>query len=137
MRRELLDILIVDDQAGVRYLLDIVIREAGHRVHTAQNGLEAVEFARSIRPDLVFMDVRMPLMGGLEALGKIKAISPETDVIIMTAYGSEDTVSQAMENGALCCIAKPFDVDEIKELLVEFRWKRANSRVSAAGGCIY
>jgi len=137
MRRELLDILIVDDQAGVRYLLDIVIREAGHRVHTAQNGLEAVEFARSIRPDLVFMDVRMPLMGGLEALGKIKAISPETDVIIMTAYGSEDTVSQAMEKGALCCISKPFDVDEIKELLVEFRWKRANSRVSAAGGCIY
>lgn len=137
MRRELLDILIVDDQAGVRYLLDIVIREAGHRVHTAQNGLEAVEFVRSNHPDFVFMDVRMPLMGGLEALGKIKDISPETDVIIMTAYGSEDTVSQAMEKGALCCIAKPFDVDEIKELLVEFRWKRANFRVSTAGGSIY
>lgn len=137
MRREPLNILIVDDQAGVRYLLDIVVREAGHRSHTAQNGLEAIEFARSIRPHLVFMDVRMPLMGGLEALGKIKAISPETEVIIMTAYGSEDTVSQALEQGALCCIAKPFDVDKIKELLMEFLWKRANSRVTAAGGCVF
>lgn len=137
MRREPLDILIVDDQAGVRYLLDIVVREAGHRAHTAQNGLEAIEMARSIRPNLIFMDVRMPLMGGLEALGKIKAITPETDVIIMTAYGSEETVSQAMQKGALCCIAKPFDVDEIKELLVEFKWKRANSRVTAAGGCVF
>lgn len=137
MSRECLEVLIVDDQAGVRYLLDIVVREAGHRVHTAQNGLEAVEFARSIRPDLIFMDVRMPLMGGLEALGKIKVVSPKTDVIIMTAYGSEETVSQAMENGALCCIAKPFDVDEIKELLMNFSWKCANSMVSAAGGCVF
>lgn len=67
-----MDILVVDDQPGVRYLLDIVIKEVGHRVHTAQNGLEAVEKVRAIRPNLVFMDVRMPLMGGLEALGKIK-----------------------------------------------------------------
>jgi two-component system response regulator (stage 0 sporulation protein F) len=134
MRREPLDILIVDDQAGVRYLLDIVVREAGHRVHTAQNGLEAVEYARNAHPDLVFMDVRMPLMGGLEALGRIKAVSPETEVIIMTAYGSEETVSQAMEKGALCCIAKPFDVDEIKALLMEYKWKSANARISMAGG---
>lgn len=133
MRREPLNILIVDDQAGVRYLLDIVVREAGHRAHTAQNGLEAVELARTIRPDLVFMDVRMPLMGGLEALGKIKATNPETDVIIMTAYGSEETVTLAMQLGALCCIAKPFDVDEIKEILVEYKWKRANRSVAAAG----
>ncbi|MCL6635648.1 MAG: response regulator [Peptococcaceae bacterium] len=133
MRREPLDILIVDDQAGVRYLLDILVREAGHRAHTAQNGLEAVELARTVRPDLVFMDVRMPLMGGLEALGKIKALIPETDVIIMTAFGSEETISQAMQEGALCCIAKPFDVDEIKEILAEYRWRRANSGIAAAG----
>lgn len=134
--REPLNVLIVDDQAGVRYLLDIVAREAGYRSHTAQNGLEAIEVARSIRPDLVFMDVRMPLMGGLEALGIIKAMTPETEVIIMSAYGSDETVAQAMQKGALCCIAKPFDVDEIKELLVEFRWKRANVKVTMAGGFV-
>jgi len=128
-----LDVLIVDDQAGVRYLLDIVVREAGHSARTAQNGLEAVELARAARPDLVFMDVRMPLMGGLEALGKIKAMAPETVVIIMTAYSSEETVTQAMQMGALCCIAKPFDVDEIKDILVEYGWKRANRGIAAAG----
>ena len=115
--------LIVDDQPGVRYLLDIVIREAGHRVYTARNGLEAIEIAKSSHPDLIFMDVRMPLMGGLEALGKIKEMIPETEVIIMTAYGSEETVTRAMEGGALCCIAKPFDVEKIKGILENLKWK--------------
>lgn len=134
MRGEPLDIMIVDDQAGVRYLLDILVREVGHRSYTAQNGLEAIEMARSIRPDLIFMDVRMPVMGGLEALGEIKAIVPETDVIIMTAYGSEETVAQALQRGALCCIAKPFDVDKMKELLRKLSWKRANTKITSAGG---
>lgn len=131
-----MDILIVDDQAGVRYLLDILVREVGHRAFTARNGLEAIELARTVQPDLVFMDVRMPLMGGLEALGKIKTISPRTDVIMMTAYGSDETVSHAMQKGALCCIAKPFDVDQMKELLYEFNWKRARAKVSSVGGYV-
>jgi two-component system response regulator (stage 0 sporulation protein F) len=118
-----LNILIVDDQPGVRYILDIVIREAGHHVYTARNGLEAIEIAKSSYPDLIFMDVRMPLMGGLEALGKIKEMIPETEVIIMTAYGSEETVTRAMEGGALCCIAKPFDVEKIRGILENLEWK--------------
>lgn len=115
-----MDILVVDDQPGVRYLLDIVIKEIGHRVYTAQNGLEALEKVRSIKPDLVFMDVRMPLMGGLEALAKIKKNYPEIKVVIMTAYGSDDTIEQARKQGALCCLAKPFDVEDIKNFLDNF-----------------
>lgn len=125
---EPLKILIVDDQPGVRYLLDIVIREAGHQVYTAKNGLEALEIAQSCHPDVIFMDVRMPLMGGLEALGKIKALIPETEVIIMTAYGSEETVTRAMVGGALCCIAKPFDVEKIKELLEDLEWRHTRCK---------
>lgn len=126
MRREKLDVLVVDDQPGVRYLLNIVIEEAGHRVRTAQNGLEAIDAVRSAPPDLVFMDVRMPLMGGLEALGKIKMLSPKTQVVIMTAYISDETVVHALQKGAHCCIAKPFDVDEIKQFVDEFYWKINN-----------
>jgi two-component system response regulator (stage 0 sporulation protein F) len=129
---EPLKILIVDDQPGVRYLLDILIREAGHRVYTARNGLEAVEAAKSSYPDLIFMDVRMPLMGGLEALSKIKTMMPKTKVIIMTAYGSEETVTRAMEGGALCCIAKPFDVEKIKELLADLEWKHSQYKEALA-----
>ncbi|AQS60161.1 response regulator [Desulforamulus ferrireducens] len=115
--KKALDVLIVDDQAGVRYLLEILVKEAGHRVYTAQNGVEAVEKARLKKPDLIFMDVRMPIMGGLEALGKIKKIVPNTEVIMMTAYSAEDTATIALQKGALMCMSKPFDVDEVKYLL--------------------
>jgi len=110
----------VDDQPGVRFLLDIVIRDAGHRVYTAHNGLEAVDMVKRFYPDLVFMDVRMPILGGLEALEQIKKFAPQTKVIIMSAYGSDDVEKKAIWEGALCCIAKPFEVDSIKSLLKNF-----------------
>lgn len=115
-----LDVLVVDDQPGLRQLLDIVISQAGHRVYTAQNGLEALEKVRSLRPQVVFMDVRMPLMDGLEALRRIKSIAPETKVVIMTAYISEHTVKQAIKDGAACCMAKPFDIKEVEALMEDF-----------------
>lgn len=113
-----LDVLIVDDQAGVRYLLEILVKESGHRVYSAQNGVEAVDQVRMFKPDLVFMDVRMPIMGGLEALGKIKKIAPQTEVVMMTAYSAEDTEVIAIQKGAMKCMSKPFDVEEVKNLLV-------------------
>ncbi len=112
-----LDVLIVDDQAGVRYLLEILVKESGHQVYTAQNGVEAVEKVRMLKPDLIFMDVRMPIMGGLEALGKIKKIVPTAEVVMMTAYSAEDTATIAMQKGAMLCMSKPFDVEEVKHLL--------------------
>ncbi|ABO51395.1 response regulator receiver protein [Desulforamulus reducens MI-1] len=112
-----LDVLIVDDQAGVRYLLEILVKESGHNVYTAQNGVEAVDKVRNVKPDLIFMDVRMPIMGGLEALGKIKSLAPNTEVVMMTAYSAEDTATIAMQKGDFMCMSKPFDVDEIKNLL--------------------
>lgn len=133
MKREKLKVLIVDDQPGVRFLLDILVKESGHETYLAQNGLEAIEMARSICPDLIFMDVRMPLYGGLEALGKIKETNPEIQVIIMTAYGSEHTVSDALQKGAWCTISKPFDVNEIKELLIEFVNEYNDERPKAVG----
>lgn len=136
MSREKLKVLIVDDQAGVRFLLEIVVRESGHEAYMAQNGLEAIEMARTIHPDLIFMDVRMPLIGGLEALGKIKATSPEIQVIIMTAYGSEQTVTDALKKGAWCYIAKPFDVNEIKELLIKFVNEYDDDEKPKAVGCL-
>ncbi|AEG14159.1 response regulator receiver protein [Desulfofundulus kuznetsovii DSM 6115] len=124
MRKETLDVLIVDDQPGVRYLLDILIREFGHRVHTAENGLVAIEKVRQIHPDVIFMDVRMPLMDGLEALRRIRRIAPDTIVIIMTAYISEQTKEQALKNGALCCMSKPFDIEKVKALIQDLTWNQ-------------
>lgn len=128
MDREKLDVLVVDDQPGVRYLLDVIISEEGHRVRLAKNGLEAVETVKISKPDLVFMDVRMPQMSGIEALGRIKIISPETEVVLMTAYVSDETVQMALNNGALCCFTKPFDVDDIKSFISNFAWSLSGKK---------
>lgn len=119
VKGKVLDVLIVDDQAGVRYLLEIIVKESGHRAYTAQNGVEAVERVKAVQPDLIFMDVRMPIMGGLEALGKIKKLAPKTEIIMMTAYSADDTATLALKKGAVRCMSKPFDVEEIKVLLKE------------------
>lgn len=117
-----LNVLVVDDQPGIRYLFESFIRDSGHRVFSAANGLEAIEMVKKEPPDLVFMDVRMPIMSGLEALPVIKSLSPRTSVVIMTAYSADDTTNQALAKGALRTIAKPFDVDEIKSFIEEFAW---------------
>lgn len=134
--RKKLDVLVVDDQPGVRYLLDVIIKEEGHRVRLGKNGLEAVEAVKTSRPDLVFMDIRMPQMDGIEALGKIKIISPETEVVLMTAYVSDETVQVALNKGALCCFTKPFDVDTLKAFIRDFSWKVSDIRdnISAVVG---
>ncbi len=130
MQKKKLNVLVVDDQPGVRYLLDVIIRDEGHQVRLAKNGLEAIEAVKASKPDLVFMDVRMPLMDGIEALGKIKIMSPETEVVLMTAYVSDETVQIALNRGALCCFTKPFDVDVIKFFIEDFSWREAGVRGS-------
>jgi len=114
-----LNVLIVDDQAGVRLLLETIVKEAGHRVAVAKNGLEAVQLVSRVKPDLVFLDIKMPVMDGLQALERIKSISPLSKVIIMTAFNSEKTLKKAMHEGALRCILKPFDIKQIRDFIAE------------------
>jgi len=112
-----MNILVVDDQLGLRELLGCLIKEEGYQVEMAQNGLEAVQMVCRFRPRLVFMDIKMPVMDGLEALSKIKAIAPWTEVIMMTAYISEDIKKQSREKGARCCMLKPFELEAVRNFL--------------------
>ncbi|WP_258358645.1 response regulator [Moorella sulfitireducens] len=107
-------ILIVDDQRGVRALLQLAFQEEGYQVATAVNGREALRQVERWQPDVVVMDVRMPVMGGLEALPRIKAIAPRTAVIIMSAYFDGMAVAEVWRLGATDFIYKPFDLDELK-----------------------
>lgn len=127
-----LNVLVVDDQPGVRQLLSIIVKEAGHTVREAENGKKAVEVATSWKPDLVIMDVRMPVMGGVQALEKIKLLYPDLPVIMMTAYGSDDVMEELHRKGAAMCLGKPFDVDYIMELLVRFGNKKKNDQEDIA-----
>ncbi|MGB9662453.1 MAG: response regulator [Moorellaceae bacterium] len=107
-------VLVVDDEAGVRLLLELVFKEEGYQVAVAANGLLALQKIRSFQPDVVILDIKMPVMNGLEALPKIKALSPQTKVIIITAYLETNSLRQVWERGASGFLLKPFDLEAIK-----------------------
>ncbi|MGE5673538.1 MAG: response regulator [Mycobacterium leprae] len=107
-------ILAVDDQPGVRRLLQELFKEVGYRVATAVNGQEAIALATVERPDLALLDVKMPVMDGLDALRTLKGLYPEMPVFMMTAVGDGEQMSQATSLGAEGCINKPFDVFEVR-----------------------
>jgi two-component system response regulator (stage 0 sporulation protein F) len=107
-------ILIVDDQFGIRILLNEVFQKEGYQTFQAANGVQALEIVTNHQPDLVLLDMKIPGMDGIEILKRMKVIDPEIRVIIMTAYGELDMIQEAKNLGALTHFAKPFDIDDIR-----------------------
>jgi two-component system nitrogen regulation response regulator GlnG len=105
-------ILIVDDEDGLRWVLEKSLRNAGHDVTTAADGDTALREAERRTFDLIFLDVRMPGMDGLTALGRLRQSRPDALVVVMTAHGTMETAIQAMQRGAYDYLTKPFDIDE-------------------------
>ncbi|WP_456277420.1 response regulator [Bacillus sp. AK128] len=108
-------ILIVDDQFGIRILLNEVFQKEGYQTFQAANGYQALEIVDKHSPDLVLLDMKIPGMDGIEILKRMKAVDQEIRVIIMTAYGELDMIQEAKDLGAITHFAKPFDIDEIRE----------------------
>ncbi len=113
------DLLIVDDQAGVRLFLAEAFSEEGYHVEVACSGGEAVRKASDSRPSLVLLDIKMPGMNGLETLEELRKIAPGVPVVMMTAYGELDIVTEAKKRGVKHYINKPFDLSEIRCLVKE------------------
>lgn len=118
-------VLIVDDEESLRNFLNILFTKEGYKTSIASNGHEALELLNKTGYDVVLSDIKMSGMSGLELLGKIKNISPETEVIMMTAYGDTDTAVEAMKLGAYHYIQKPFKNEEIK-LVVKKAYEKKN-----------
>ena len=108
-------VLIVDDQFGIRILLNEVLQKEGYDTYQAANGLQALEVLNDHVPDLVLLDMKIPGMDGIEILKRMKAVEPDIKVIIMTAYGELDMIQEAMDLGAITHFAKPFDIDDIRK----------------------
>jgi two-component system response regulator AtoC len=106
-------VLVADDDASIRSLLKQLLQDEGYAVNEAATGVEVVDKVRESSPDLVIMDVRMPELDGIEALSRLKATSPKTAVLIMTAFGSSNAAIRAMELGAFDYVTKPFELDKI------------------------
>ncbi len=107
-------ILVVDDELSMREFLEIMLTKEGYRVQTAVNGKKALDLAEREVFDLAIIDIRMPKMDGIETLIRLKEISPETVILMITAYASTDTAIRAMKQGAYDYITKPFKIEEIK-----------------------
>ncbi|BAF61021.1 MAG: response regulator [Pelotomaculum sp.] len=117
MAGEVYDLLIVDDQAGVRHLLCEAFKGEGYRVELASSGSEAIKKVKTRIPSLILLDIKMPGMNGLETLEELRKIAPDTPVVIMTAYGELDIIAEAKKRGVQHYISKPFDLDDARYLI--------------------
>jgi two-component system response regulator HydG len=106
-------ILVVDDQKNMRATTALLLRQEGYRVEEAASGEEAVRLVEREAPDLVLTDLRMAPVDGLEVLRRTLEISPSSQVIVMTAYGTIESAVEAMRRGAADYLTKPFAEAEL------------------------
>ena len=110
-------VLIVDDERSMREFLAIVLKKEGYAVSVAAHGAEALSALDKEIFDLVLSDVKMPGLSGIDVLKAVKAASPSTIVLMMTAFASTDSAVEAMREGAYDYLTKPFKIDEVKLLV--------------------
>lgn len=113
-------IVIVDDSMLIRHALRVLVEKAGYTVVCeAENGEEAVEVYQQYHPDMISLDITMPVMDGVEALSRIKEIDPAARAVMITAAGQQQKVIEAIKLGASKFIVKPFSRDEVLDTLAE------------------
>ncbi|WP_019532545.1 response regulator [Paenibacillus ginsengihumi] len=111
-------ILIVDDAAFMRMMIRDILTKNGYEVvGEANDGAQAIEKYKELRPDLVTMDITMPEMDGIQALKEIKKIDPNAKVIMCSAMGQQAMVIDAIQAGAKDFIVKPFQADRVIEAI--------------------
>lgn len=107
-------ILIVDDAAFMRTKIRLILEKAGYEVvGEAENGAEGVAQYKRLMPDLVTLDITMPVMGGIDALREIRKIDENAKVLMVSAMGQEDFVREAVLAGAKTFIVKPFSDEKL------------------------
>jgi two-component system, chemotaxis family, chemotaxis protein CheY len=116
------DVLVVDDSAAIRKILQRVLRQTGmaiRTIHEAGDGMEALELLKIHKPALILSDINMPKMDGLQLLAAVKAAETWRDipVVMITTEGGETKVGEAVRLGAAGYVRKPFTADQIKEKL--------------------
>src|SRR5437867_546121 len=131
-------LLIIDDTAANIHTLSDILTSVGYEVIAAMDGDAGLQLARERKPDLVFLDLVLPGMMGIEVLEILKEEQPETTVILTTAFGSEETAIKALRRGVSDYLInkRPFDAIEVRDVvrraMTESRLRRENSRLQRA-----
>jgi len=108
-----IELLLVDDEEGFVSVLSKRLHRRNINATPALSGAEAIERFRNQRFDLVILDLKMEFMDGLEVLKVLKAMNPEVPVIMITGHGALEEVQKGIDFGALACLPKPYDFDEL------------------------
>lgn len=127
-------ILLVDDEAAVCWALERALTRDGQRVSVAASAEQAFVQAARQRPDAIVLDVRLPGMDGLTALARLRQISEDAPIIVVTAFGNLSTAVRAVEEGAFDYLAKPFDLDQALETVQRALHRRSLQEQPAPAG---
>ncbi len=113
------NILIVDDQQGIRLLLNEVFKKEGYRTYLASNGIEALNIFKNEEIDCILLDMKIPGMNGMEILRELRLYSDKINVVMMTAYGEQKLIDEAFQLGATKYFTKPFNIFEVRDAVNE------------------
>ena len=120
-------ILVVDDNKDFADVFCDILKSNSYKVESCYGGAQAVDLIKSEQFDILFLDIRMPDMDGIETLKTIKKIRPETTVIMMTGYSVDEMVHKALEEKASEIIYKPFEIDKVLTLIKSIPIPRASA----------
>jgi len=115
-------ILVAEDEPNIVISLDFLLKEAGHDVSIARDGEEALRLIREVRPDLIVLDIMLPLVNGFEICHRIRedpALRETTKVLMLTARGRQSEVARGLEAGANAYMTKPFATKELLRAVAE------------------
>jgi len=111
-------ILVVDDEVEACNVLEEFLSSKGHDVHTALDGPTAIRTFKDVKPQLVFLDMIMPGMGGLDVLKEMKKMDPDVTVIMVTVVTDHEQAKQTLESGAYDYITKPVDLNYLENVMM-------------------
>lgn len=126
-------ILVIDDEHSVRWAFEKALQKANYEVALADNGLKGLNLYYEFKPDITFVDIRMPEMDGLQILEKVMKDDPKALIIVMTAYSDMETTVNAMKLGAYDFLTKPFNIDECLSLISRGLAARNSAKIAELG----
>ncbi len=114
-------VLVVDDEPTICSLMNVFLTQKGYQVQIANTGEDALVLFQEAHPDIVLLDISMPGMRGIDVLRRMKEINAASGVIMLSAYGDDETIQEAMDVGAFCYIQKPMELTELNARMQELR----------------
>lgn len=117
MVKKMEKVLVVDDQPGMRLLLEQVLTETGYFVETAPDGVNGLKIIGDVNPRAVLVDMKMPGMTGLDFVEQIHAKCLYPEIILMTAYRDTEILNRADRLGVKHCLIKPFDIEDLLQVM--------------------